>query len=146
MNLSLLLALVLSFNAGLSQEDAIQAELKKLDGTWNVTALESAGIKLPDNYLKQENMAFVFKSDKMTVKKGTQTVTDSTVKIDPAKSPKTLDATATDGMGKGKTILIIYELTGDSLKIARYLPGTTGRPSGFDDKANLMVFTLTRQK
>jgi hypothetical protein len=41
----------------------------------------------------------------------------ATQKLDPSKSPKTLDAKVTDGPNKGAVILGIYEISGDTLKV-----------------------------
>ena len=38
-----------------------------------------------------------------------------TQKLDPSKSPKTLDVTVTEGLNKGAVMLGIYELGGDTL-------------------------------
>lgn len=148
MNLPLLLTLVICFTAGPSPEDAVQAELKKLEGTWTVTALEFMGNKAPEEEVKKEKMSFVFQGDKFTIKKGEATETEATVKLDPAKSPKTLDLTATRGNNQGKTFLHIYELTGDTLKLGSVFGNDNQRrrPVDFQDKTTLMVITLKRQK
>ncbi len=52
-----------------------------------------------------------------------------TFKIDPTAKPKTMDSTATNGDNAGKTMLGIYELDGDTLKICWAPPGKDrGRP------------------
>lgn len=54
-----------------------------------------------------------------------------TSKIDPTKTPKTLDQTFTKGgAGAGKTSLWIYELKDDTLKICATAPGDP-RPTEF---------------
>jgi uncharacterized protein (TIGR03067 family) len=41
----------------------------------------------------------------------------ATQKLDPFRSPKTLDAKVIDGPNKGAVILGIYEINGDTLKV-----------------------------
>ena len=51
-------------------------------------------------------------------------------KLDPSKSPKTLDAAVTEGPNKGGVILGIYEISGDTLKVC-FDPEGKKRPTQF---------------
>lgn len=53
-----------------------------------------------------------------------------TFKLDPSKSPKTLDATVAEGLNKGAVILGIYEVSADTLKVC-FDPDGKKRPTDF---------------
>jgi uncharacterized protein (TIGR03067 family) len=63
------------------------------------------------------------------LKVGDETV-QGTIEINPTKKPKTIDVKPEIGTNKGKTLLGIYELDGDSLKICLALPDKD-RPTAF---------------
>src|SRR5262249_33921941 len=82
------------------------------------------------------------KSGKQTVKEGEVTVyinggvyLKAKYKIDPTKTPKTIDYMLTDGQGKGMTSLGIYELNeeNDTLKCCFAFPGKD-RPEEFSSR------------
>ena len=54
-----------------------------------------------------------------------------TVKLDPSKKPKAIDATPLAGAFKGKTVLGIYQLEGEELRICLPKQGDKERPSDF---------------
>lgn len=109
-------------------------ELKKLEGDWEIVAVEAGGQVIPAGKGVPEKL--VIKDGKLTgfgpeVKLGT----------DSTKMPKWLNMTfARDG--KDTTINAIFELTGDKLKISMPLAPKKGsgavfenkRPEGFDTK------------
>jgi len=72
---------------------------------------------------------------------------EATIKLHPATKPKSWDSTTTKGFGKGETVLAIYELDGDNLKICRSW-GSKERPTEFagklDGKAALGIYKRAR--
>ena len=90
-------------------------ELTKFQGTWTFESVEAGGQKLPADQFKA--MTVTFEGDKYSVKMGDLVIEAATLKLDPSKSPKTLDSKVTDGPNKGKVILGIYEISGDTLKV-----------------------------
>jgi uncharacterized protein (TIGR03067 family) len=122
--------LVAAFTVGTAgaQDDAAKKELKKLEGTWATVSIEAAGQKVTDED-KIKTRKLSAKGDKYTLKVGDETV-QGTIEIDPGKKPKTVDVKPDTGSNKGKTLLGIYELNGDSLKICLALPGKD-RPTAF---------------
>src|SRR5262249_26183745 len=72
-------------------------------------------MKLPADDLKA--FIVIFEGDKHTLKMGDKVVQAGTQKIDPSKSPKTIDVTMTEGPSKGAIMLGIYEIDGDTLKV-----------------------------
>jgi uncharacterized protein (TIGR03067 family) len=112
----------------------------KLKGTWAVVSIEFGGMKVPAEVVKGQSITF--EGDKMT-QRDKDKVEPATYKIDASKMPAELDQTVTEGSGKGKTVQLIFQLDGDTLKIAGKMK--PGRPKGFDDK-DVMVMTLKREK
>src|SRR5262245_15652340 len=106
----------------------VEKELKKFQGTWTVESVESAGKPLAIDLFK--GMTVTFEGDKYTVKVGDMVIQTATQKVDPSKSPKTLDGTVADGVGKGTVVLGIYEINGDTFKVCFDEAGKT-RPTEF---------------
>jgi uncharacterized protein (TIGR03067 family) len=115
-----------------AQDDTSKKELKKLEGTWATVSIEAAGHKVSDED-KIKTRKLTTKGDKYTLKVGDETV-QGTIEINPTKKPKTIDVKPDSGSNKGKTLLGIYELDGDSLKICLALPGRD-RPTAFTTAA-----------
>jgi uncharacterized protein (TIGR03067 family) len=63
-------------------------------------------------------------------KRGDEVIQAGTQKIDPSKSPKTIDVTMTEGLNKRAVMLGIYEIDGDTLK-ACFDPQGKQRPTKF---------------
>jgi uncharacterized protein (TIGR03067 family) len=133
-------AFVLSFSTVVrcgdtKDDDAIQ-------GTWLATAAELGGNKFPHE---------VRKSIRLEVKDGKYTVTvgkepdRGTVKLSPSAKPKAMDITGTEGPNKGKTILTIYELDGDTLKVCYDLSGKA-RPTEFKTAIGTQLFLVTYKR
>jgi uncharacterized protein (TIGR03067 family) len=106
----------------------IEKELKKFQGTWTVESVEAGGKELPIDVFKR--MTVTFEGDKYTVKIGDEVIQTATQKLNPSKSPKTLDGTVAEGPNKGMVILGIYEISGDTLKVC-FDPEGKKRPMEF---------------
>jgi uncharacterized protein (TIGR03067 family) len=117
----------------------IEKELKKFHGTWTFESIEAGGKEQPAADFK--GMTVAFEGDKYTVKKGDEVIQVATQKLDPSKSPKTIDVTVAEGLNKGSIILGIYEVSGDTLKVC-FDPEGKKRPTEFKSAAgseNLVV-------
>lgn len=133
-------ALVLSFTLAARSDDAKDSDT--IQGTWLPSTAELAGKKLPDEVRK--TIKLVVMGDKYTVTAG-KGVDQGTVKLNPAAKPKKLDITGTDGPNKGKTILAIYERTGDTLLVCYDLSGKS-RPTEFKTKEGSQLFLVTYKR
>ncbi len=90
--------------------DDAQDEAKKLEGDWNVTAVEAGG-KTQDPAAGAQQV--VLQGDQLTLKmKGGEGPTYRFT-VDPSQKPKAMDWLKKDG----STIGGIYELDGDDLKL-----------------------------
>jgi len=106
----------------------LDKEVKKFQGTWTFESSESGGKELPADELK--GVILIFEGDKHTLKKGDEVIQVGTQKIDPSKSPKTIVVTMIEGPNKGKVMLGIYEIDGDTLKVC-FDPQGKKRPTEF---------------
>ena len=90
-------------------------EVRKFQGTWTFESSVAGGEELPADQLRM--LVLIFEGDKHTVKNGDEVIQVGTQKLDPSKSPKTIDVTLTEGLNKGTVMLGIYEIDGDTLKV-----------------------------
>jgi uncharacterized protein (TIGR03067 family) len=130
--------------AGDGQEEAFKKELRALAGTWRPISGETDGNKAPEERLKEASLTRD-EAGKVVARRGDKVVMEAMVKkIDATKTPRTIDAEVTAGEHQGKTILGIYELDGDMLRVCVALPGKADRPTEFSAKAgsgcNLTVY------
>jgi uncharacterized protein (TIGR03067 family) len=125
-------------------DDKKGTDLDKLQGTWKFVSMEQDGQTVPK---ADEMPTITFEKDKFELKAGGQVVQAGTQVLDGGKKPKTVDATVTEGEGKGTTMLGIYELDGDNLK-ACFDPQGKKRPTEFKTAAGtgLMLVVMKREK
>jgi uncharacterized protein (TIGR03067 family) len=84
----------------------------KMQGTWHDTSNKDSTV--------------VIKGNTMKLMLGQAVLHDLTFKLDAGKSPRRIDLTIAQGMGKGQRMLGIYKFDGDKLVIAYPLPQFTG--------------------
>ncbi len=125
----------------LAHDDA-PAAAKDFEGTWLPLSAEFAGEKWHDKVLKTIKM--VLKDENYTVTVG-EAIDEGTWKIDPSKSPKTMDIKGTKGPNEGKTFLTIYELDKDTLRVCYDLGGKE-RPTEFKSKPNTQLYLVTYKR
>lgn len=108
----------------------------RMQGTWKPVTAELAGKPFPDAVLKA--MTLVIADGRYTVTVGQQP-DEGELKLDPARSPRTMDITGKKGPNQGKTFLCIYELKGDTLRIC-YDLGGQARPTEFKTRPGTQLF------
>ncbi len=140
LRLSLLLVMAIP---GLAVSKNVEEADSSVDGTWQGVSAELGGQKFPKP---------VAATIKLTLKDGKYEVLAEspdrgTVTYDTKAKPKEMDIKGTDGPNKGRTILAIYERTGDKLTICYDLTGTS-RPTEFKSlpKSKLFLVTYEKQK
>jgi len=89
-------------------------------------------------------MTITFTGDKWSVTEDGKVVQTGTQKLDPTKKPSHVDAVVIDGGVKGVTMLGIYEIKGDTLKVC-FDPEGKERPTSFTAKAGLSA-EMKREK
>ena len=141
----LLLSTVL---AAEEKKDDAKKDQEALQGTWKPVSSEQRG---KDQGEEAREHALIFEKDTFTVKRGDEVVAKGTFKLDPAKSPKAIDMTITEGRedkDKGKEVRGIYQLDKTTLKWCFSEPGVAERPTEFATKeGDKRIFaTLTKDK
>ncbi|HWY86537.1 MAG TPA: TIGR03067 domain-containing protein [Gemmataceae bacterium] len=103
------------------------------DGTWVVIGMEQNGMKVPAEALEKLNLKLTLKGEDYTVTMAGKIADKGTSKVDTQKKPNAADIKSEEGPNKGKTILAIVEVTGDSMKACYDMDGK-GRPTEFAAK------------
>jgi uncharacterized protein (TIGR03067 family) len=136
MRLSLIVPLLcgLLVAADDAKKDA-KADRDKLQGAWRLTSGPGGATEA----------RLVIEGDKYSFKAGEQEER-GTLKLDPSKTPKTIDLQITEGQDKGKSQVGIYELQGDTFKLSVAPAGETERPTSLDAKDNSLIFVFKRDK
>jgi uncharacterized protein (TIGR03067 family) len=124
-------------------EEKADADLEKLQGAWVLHALEIDGKTIP---APDGAGTFIFGKDKKLVLKETgKKDKDGTYKMDAGKDPKELDLIGSKDK-ENEVMQTIYQLDGDTLKLAYSVEGAKGkRPTAFDSK-KAAIMILKRQK
>jgi uncharacterized protein (TIGR03067 family) len=112
--------------------EAAKKDLKKLQGTWQLSSEIQNGTEQAPEYIKSITLSFdkkggwiLFKEDRVLYKGST--------KLDPTKKPKEIDFTlTTDDENKGREVRGIYELKGDSFRLCWSLEND--RPTALESK------------
>jgi RNA polymerase sigma factor (sigma-70 family) len=106
------------------------AELKKLQGTWLITAFERAGEKKEGN---GEGEQLQIEGDSFSIWHGGHVEEKGKIKLDPSRSPMEIDLQFLDGKHEGMTDLAIYAWDGETLKLCWGKQGSK-RPTDFTAK------------
>lgn len=115
----------------LAGNQAIDQDRKQMAGAWRAVSQEKDGKKAPEEQLSKAR-AVIELDGKLLLQEGEKTIGQATLKIDPTKKPKQADLAYSEGELKGKTVLGIYEVEGDNLKLC-YALGKD-RPAEFTSK------------
>ncbi|HEY1861779.1 MAG TPA: TIGR03067 domain-containing protein [Gemmataceae bacterium] len=121
----------------------VEKELKKFQGAWTFESVEAGGKPVPAGELK--GTILTFEGDKHTVKKGDDVLQVGTQKLDPSKSPKTIDVTMIEGPSKGTVMLGIYEIDGETLKVCFDSEGKK-RPTEFKSAPGSATFVNVHKR
>jgi len=143
---ALLTAVATMATADDARDEAIKKDRKRIEGTWRVVAVEVGGNKVTEVDVKKYTVVnaadgtWSLRSDGKEVTRGTST-------IDPAKTPRTLDFTATEGELKGNRYLGIYEL-GEKARKMCFAPPGKERPTEFASPpgGDHILVTFEREK
>jgi uncharacterized protein (TIGR03067 family) len=115
--------------SGGAQGPAAQQDMRQLEGIWKVVAAETDGKKVPPEDLGRYQL-LIESGGRMTAFRDGKITLQGSMTLDPARMPKTLDVTFTQGEQSGKTAQGIYELKDGTFKVCRASPGHN-RPTEF---------------
>ena len=126
---------VWTIGAAQAQQQSVDAELQKFQGTWVMISAEMDGKKVHDTHVKQSRITFVGdKVEVITPHQHRDTIIASVVKLDLTKNPKEMHWVRTAGPNAGKTTIAIYEFEGpDQYKIC-FDPAGGAVPKEFGTK------------
>jgi len=116
-----------------NDKDALQGSWMAVSGTEDGKAMAADKIK---------DAVVTFKGDKLVLKHGGQE-SEHTFKIDSSKNPKEMDVDFDGKPGRG-----IYELKGDTLRVAHGAMPDSPRPKNFESKegSGVVVVEFKREK
>ena len=135
-----LLFLLVAGTSLAQNEDAVKKDLKALEGTWVLSALEVNGVDVP--LAKLDGSILEIKGDVYTILRKDKR--DSvTLKLNPAKSPKEMDMIPQEGDRKDKVLKGIYMIEKDTFKFCRGLNHDQDRPGVFATWPNTNYFVAT---
>jgi uncharacterized protein (TIGR03067 family) len=116
-----------------------------LEGTWRGDSGEDNGQAIPAAQLQNSKLIFKGGNSATLIDAGhTQIIT---YRADATRRPAQLDLTMIDGPMKGQTILLIYSVEGDLLKLALTSGKLGVRPTEFKtgQGSNLRILVLKRE-
>jgi len=135
--ISLPAALLLGIVALAAQPNAVEKDQKALEGKWNVVS----HIKDGQDRLKELGKTTVtFDGNKISIAHDNGNTEDATFSLDPSKTPKEINVLP----GKNETVLGIYEVKDNDLKICFKDPDSNERPKQFVADKNSSLVTLKR--
>jgi len=123
------------------REQDARKDLLELQGTWQLTSVEDGKKARID--LKKRTL-FVG-GDLVLVQDGDKLVQAGQLRLNPAKSPRCIDVAVRKGEHEDNTMLGIYELDGDKLKVC-FDPEGESRPKTFTSKKDSAVFVATYKR
>jgi uncharacterized protein (TIGR03067 family) len=125
-------------------QEAAKKEVAKLQGEWSMIAGEKDGRMAPKDFIQGAKR--VCKDEELTVTVDDRVYMKAKIVIDPTKNPKAVDYIVTEGDHKGKTLLGIYQIDGDTVKFC-FAPPDKDRPTDFAaGKGSGRTFSVWKQK
>jgi uncharacterized protein (TIGR03067 family) len=118
-------------------------DLKALQGTWEVVTMEREKEAVPAEDLK--GWTARYEGNRVTLMDGERVHRRGIITLDASRKPKSVNTWDRDGPYEDQTSPGIYELEGDTLRIAFAKPGQE-RPSAFTTKTGSAVIFATYKR
>jgi uncharacterized protein (TIGR03067 family) len=133
---------------GAEGKDDTKGDMKKIQGTWTVAALERDGQKIDLSTEEHVPAKAVFEGETVTITMKDGKTHKGTIKLDATQSPKAIDLIPGGGPNKGKVMKGIYSLKDDTLAICHgssgdERPKAVGTKKG--SKAMMVVFKRSKE-
>lgn len=110
------------------KDAALKQELARLQGGWQIESMQEDGEQTAAENLK--GRSFFFGRDTFLFRRPDNLIQIGRLELNPSKTIKTVNATIMRGPQKGETMLGIYAVEGDLLKVCFHVPGEE-RPKEF---------------
>lgn len=117
--------------ASLQAAEPQKAVTDPMQGTWTIESFTLNGNDIDAQQM--EAWRRIVDGNRVTWKNGEETMIELEIKYDAKATPHTLDSTIKSGESSGKTLLAIYELKDDTLKVCFGHPGNA-RPKDFSSR------------
>ena len=123
---------------------AVKKEQEKLQGVWAAQEVTIGGQELPKELTK--TIRLTLKGDRYEVPTPNNMLDKGVVILDPTTTPRSMSIKGEEGPNKGKTMLAIYELNGDELKVCYDIKGEK-TPASFtpDSNSQLLLIRYKRE-
>jgi uncharacterized protein (TIGR03067 family) len=138
-----------------AKEKAVKAELEKLKGKWKQFSIETGGKERVLPAIPEAEVIVTIDGDKWKTVNIAKT-TESTFRIDPTQTPKSMDCIRKGAAGAEKDVVdkCIYKLDGDTLticsghgsRIGVAVDGTAERPKEFKTVGGGQIVVFKRVK
>ena len=86
-----------------------------LRGTWQAVRIVSGGNPVPAEIVRK--LRYVFRGGRVTLLEDGAPAASGDVTLHTDRLPMAIDVAMTEGQGKGNTVLGIYEVSGDRLRL-----------------------------
>jgi uncharacterized protein (TIGR03067 family) len=144
MKSSLFALIVLLTSAPLLEADDLSGDLQKSAGRWRLVAITDDGNEVPSASLRGLTITIV--ADVYTIRAGSRILERGTFVLDPSQTPKAIDATVTEGPGKGTKSVGIYSVNDTTRKVCFAAAGQP-RPTKFDaSKGTKQALFISRRE
>ncbi|HVU86350.1 MAG TPA: TIGR03067 domain-containing protein [Pirellulales bacterium] len=118
-------------------------ETAAMQGAWKIESLISDGEPVAAETIRTWRR--LVKNDRVTWKRGEETLVELSIQYNPRAKPMTMVSTIESGDAKGQTMLSIYELNGDELRVCFAPPGKP-RPKEFSSTPGSGVLMYTARR
>ena len=127
-SLALGLVVIVRGTPALGDDKAVQAELKKQQGTWTATSSIYEGQAFPAELAR--TIQRIVEGDHVVWKRNGKSFAGTKIVLDPASKPKAIDVIPDGGPNRDKCVLGIYKIEGHKLTICMASPDKP-RPTEF---------------
>jgi uncharacterized protein (TIGR03067 family) len=117
-------------------------DLQAMEGKWTIASAEAGGRNVDSEEMKALVVTIMGDHYELLTKEGPD---GGSLKLDETQTPKTMDATKTEGLVVGKVIKAIYEISGDTMRVCYALDGSA-RPAEFATKEGSPWLLVTYQR